>query len=114
MNRATTRGLSQVAWRKSTRSSGGGSNCVEVACLSGRVGIRDSKNPDGGTLTVTAAVFRELTDGIRRGTLGGWYSSRRCHRAHAYHQGWRRMAHSGMHDRVMAAMRRMVPGSQRS
>ena len=30
------------------------------------------------------------------------------------HHGRRRMAHSGTQVRVMAAMRRMVPGSQRS
>jgi hypothetical protein len=71
MNPASARDVSQVAWRKSTRSSGGGSNCVEVARLPSRIAIRDSKNPEGGTLIVTPAVFRELTDDIRRGALGG-------------------------------------------
>jgi hypothetical protein len=71
MNPRPPADLSAVTWRKSIRSTGGGSNCVEVACLPSRIAIRDSKNPEGGTLIVTAAVFRELTAGIRRGTPGG-------------------------------------------
>lgn len=35
---------SELVWRKSSRSGGGNSNCVQVAALSGgRFGIRDSK-----------------------------------------------------------------------
>lgn len=61
-------------WRKSTYSHGanGGDDCVEVADLSsGRVGVRDSKNPDGGHLTfsrtelaawITAAKAGEFDD----------------------------------------------------
>jgi hypothetical protein len=71
MNPRPPADLSAVTWRKSTRSTGGGSNCVEVACLPSRIAIRDSKNPEGGTLIVSSAVFRELTDEIRRGTVGG-------------------------------------------
>jgi hypothetical protein len=66
MNPATD--LIRAVWRKSSRSSGGGSNCVEVACLPSRIAIRDSKNPEGGTLILTAAVFRDLTAGLRQGT----------------------------------------------
>jgi hypothetical protein len=63
--------LTRAAWRKSSRSSGGGSNCVEVASLPGRVAIRDSKSPAGAALFVTPAAFRELTDSIRHGTVSG-------------------------------------------
>jgi hypothetical protein len=63
--------LTRATWRKSSRSSGGGSNCIEIAQISGRIAIRDSKNPEGAALLVTSAVFRELTDGIRRGAVGG-------------------------------------------
>ncbi|MCX0271788.1 DUF397 domain-containing protein [Nocardia zapadnayensis] len=42
--------LSGVQWFKSSYSGGGG-DCVEVAWLgSGRVGVRDSKNPAGPAL----------------------------------------------------------------
>lgn len=39
--------LSNLAWRKSTRSTAGGSNgnCVEVAHAGPAIAIRDSKNP---------------------------------------------------------------------
>jgi hypothetical protein len=71
MNPSPSAGLPAAAWRKSTRSTGGGSNCVEVACLPGGMAIRDSKHPEGGTLIVTPAVFRDLADGIRQGTASG-------------------------------------------
>ncbi len=71
MKSATASDLTRAAWRKSSRSSGGGSNCVEIAQLSGHIAIRDSKNPEDAALIVTSAVFRELTGGIRRGTVSG-------------------------------------------
>jgi Domain of unknown function (DUF397) len=61
--------LSTATWRKSTRSSGGGSNCVEIAHLPGRIAIRDSTNPEGGKLIVSRAAFRKLADDIRHGTF---------------------------------------------
>jgi phosphoserine phosphatase len=68
MNPATPPDLTTAAWRKSTRSSGGGSNCVEVARLPGLIAIRDSKNPQGATLIISSAAFEELANRIRRGT----------------------------------------------
>ncbi|MDQ3405282.1 MAG: DUF397 domain-containing protein [Actinomycetota bacterium] len=45
-----------ATWRKSTFSGDGGTGggeCVEAAWLDGgRFGLRDSKNPDAGTLTL--------------------------------------------------------------
>jgi hypothetical protein len=50
-------------WRKSSRSGQDGGNCVEVADnLPDIVAIRDSKNPDGGTLTVSRETFRDLVE----------------------------------------------------
>ena len=49
--------LSGAVWRKSSRSSSGGSNCVEVALEALVVGIRDTKDRDGGTLVVTPATW---------------------------------------------------------
>ncbi len=39
--------LSTAAWRKSSRSSNNGGNCVELARINDTVAIRDSKDPDG-------------------------------------------------------------------
>ncbi|MDG4831807.1 DUF397 domain-containing protein [Solwaraspora sp. WMMD1047] len=45
-------------WRKSSRSSSNAGECVEVADnLPGRVLVRDSKDPDGGTLTFEPAAW---------------------------------------------------------
>jgi hypothetical protein len=65
MNPATPPDLTTATWRKSARSSGGGSNCVEVANLSGLIAIRDSKNPQGATLIITLTAFRNLADNMR-------------------------------------------------
>ncbi|MEU5995510.1 DUF397 domain-containing protein [Spirillospora sp. NPDC047418] len=55
-------------WRKSSRSgTGGQSNCVEVANLSGDVGVRDSKDPSGSRITLQAERFRRLAADIKRG-----------------------------------------------
>ncbi|MGC4867113.1 DUF397 domain-containing protein [Micromonospora sp. DT53] len=43
-------------WRKSTRSGGEG-DCVEVAGFAETVGVRDSKDPQGPTLTFTPSVW---------------------------------------------------------
>lgn len=61
-----TDSLSHAVWRKSVRS-GSGENCVEVANLPGIVALRDSKNPDGGALTVPRGAWRALADQIRSG-----------------------------------------------
>ncbi|HEV7935173.1 MAG TPA: DUF397 domain-containing protein [Actinomadura sp.] len=61
-----------ITWRKSSRSGGGGSGgqeCVEVAHLSEGIGVRDSKSPDAGHLTVSAAAFGALLGRIRTGEL---------------------------------------------
>ncbi|MEV0001190.1 DUF397 domain-containing protein [Micromonospora sp. NPDC050980] len=51
--------LSAAKWRKSSRSSGNGGACVEVAGnLGGLVGVRDSKDPTGPALVFPAASWR--------------------------------------------------------
>ncbi|MET8140223.1 DUF397 domain-containing protein [Sphaerisporangium sp. NPDC005288] len=46
--------LSSAKWRKSSRSSGDGGQCVEVASnLPGVIAVRDSKNPGGPVLVVS-------------------------------------------------------------
>ncbi|MFC5186410.1 DUF397 domain-containing protein [Actinomadura harenae] len=47
-------------WRKSTHSGGDNPNCVEAARIDVRtIGVRDSKNPEGGHLAIAPRVLRE-------------------------------------------------------
>jgi hypothetical protein len=58
--------LTGARWRKSSRSSGNGGNCVEVADnLPGMVAVRDSKNPTGPALTFTPAAWRAFVAELR-------------------------------------------------
>ncbi|MBM0234058.1 DUF397 domain-containing protein [Micromonospora sp. STR1_7] len=51
--------LTGAQWRKSTRSSGNGGDCVEVADnLPSIVGVRDSKDPAGPALVFRPAAWR--------------------------------------------------------
>lgn len=54
-------------WRKSTRSSPSGDNCVEVALDGVRVGVRDSKNRGGSVLQFDAGSWRQFLDGAKDG-----------------------------------------------
>lgn len=63
--------LSGARWFKSSRS-GAGKECVEVAFLpADRVGVRDSKNPQGPALVFGAAEWRSFTAGIENGAFEG-------------------------------------------
>ncbi|MFK3979452.1 DUF397 domain-containing protein [Micromonospora sp. NPDC050397] len=51
--------MTGARWRKSTRSGNNGGACVEVADnLAGVVLVRDTKNRDGGTLTIATEAWR--------------------------------------------------------
>lgn len=57
-------------WRKSSRSDGANdSACVEVARLSDGIGVRDSKHPTTGHLTLTPTDFATLLTHAKRGDL---------------------------------------------
>lgn len=56
-------------WRKSSRSNSSGGDCVEVASLAGTIGIRDSKAPDAGHLTLSPATFAALLTRAKRDEL---------------------------------------------
>lgn len=59
--------LTGARWRKSTRSGNNGGACVEVADnLTGIVAVRDSKNPDGGTLAFSPNAWRNFVDLAKR------------------------------------------------
>jgi hypothetical protein len=49
------------AWRKSSYSSEEGGACVEVAAHPAAVHVRDSKDPDGPTLTFTPEAWSSFT-----------------------------------------------------
>ncbi|MFI6285034.1 DUF397 domain-containing protein [Streptomyces sp. NPDC051018] len=52
-HRNTLNVAGEPRWMKSSYSNEYGANCVEVANLTTRVGIRDSKNTQGPALHVT-------------------------------------------------------------
>lgn len=59
--------IPNVVWRKSGRSNADG-NCVELAALpDGRVGIRNSRFPDGPALVIDRGEISAFVIGARVG-----------------------------------------------
>ena len=59
--------MTTVQWRKSSYTGGANDNqCVELGRVAPgtRIAVRDSKNPDGGHLTLTTAEFTDLIEQI--------------------------------------------------
>jgi hypothetical protein len=54
-------------WRKSSRSSPSGDNCVEVAFAGDEVAVRDSKNRDAATLLFTVDEWKAFIEGAKAG-----------------------------------------------
>ncbi|MGW5413373.1 DUF397 domain-containing protein [Actinomadura geliboluensis] len=52
-------------WRKSSHSDETGGACVELAQLSGAIGVRDSKAPDAGHLVLPRQGFATLAQVLR-------------------------------------------------
>lgn len=52
-------------WRKSSYSSNGGGNCVEVADTTGVVMVRDTTDRDRLVLTVSASAWQRFTTSIK-------------------------------------------------
>ncbi|MGX5214886.1 DUF397 domain-containing protein [Streptomyces violaceus] len=59
-----------VAWFKSSHSGGEGNECVEIASLGRGVTLRDSKLPDGNTLTVSTGAFAVFIAGVAKDKRG--------------------------------------------
>ncbi|MFI0404425.1 DUF397 domain-containing protein [Actinomadura sp. 3N508] len=58
--------MAPVAWRMSSHSGADG-NCVEVADLDVSVGVRDSKAPHGGHLTLAPREWATFISQARAG-----------------------------------------------
>ncbi|MFI0405412.1 DUF397 domain-containing protein [Actinomadura sp. 3N508] len=64
--------MSELVWRKSSRSGSGGiggQECVEVAGLPEGCGVRDSKAPEAGHLGLTREDFAQLLTAVKAGKL---------------------------------------------
>jgi hypothetical protein len=55
-----------VRWRKASRSTAG-NNCVEIAQTIGATAVRDSKNRDGGHLTVGVGAWDAFLADVKQG-----------------------------------------------
>ena len=54
-------------WRKSSYSPNGGNTCVETAMAGPLVAVRDSKDPDGPRLIFTPGHWRAFTGQVKAG-----------------------------------------------
>ena len=62
--------VARLRWQKSTYSGmTDDSSCVELARLSEAVGVRDSKDPNAGSLVLPAGAFADLVARIKRDEL---------------------------------------------
>lgn len=52
-------------WHKSSYSGADGGECVEVAAEGGTVMVRDTKDRNSGTLTMTASVWRAFVSTVK-------------------------------------------------
>ncbi|MEU7852878.1 DUF397 domain-containing protein [Nonomuraea sp. NPDC049141] len=60
--------LSAAVWRKSSRSSDNGGQCVEVAMnLPGVVAVRDSKDPNGPKLLFSPTDWKTFVNSLKAG-----------------------------------------------
>jgi hypothetical protein len=57
-----------LSWRKSSYSSNGGGDCVEVGTgLPGKVAVRDTKRRDDGMHIIPSAAFTALLTDVKSG-----------------------------------------------
>ncbi|MGH3759824.1 DUF397 domain-containing protein [Actinophytocola sp.] len=58
--------MAELVWRKSSRSSGEGTECVEVALPPEAAALRDSKHRRGPVLVVPRASWARLLESVAR------------------------------------------------
>ncbi|MER7666977.1 DUF397 domain-containing protein [Kitasatospora sp. NPDC096128] len=62
--------LSAATWRKSSYSNGDGGQCIEVADgFHSTVPVRDSKDPDGPSLTFSVEAWSAFIADIKAGVF---------------------------------------------
>lgn len=59
--------MTESGWRRSSRSGTQGGNCVEVALLAGVTAVRDSKDPLGGRVRVSAQHWQAFLSQVKDG-----------------------------------------------
>jgi len=57
----------EIKWRKPSYSGANGGNCVELTRIKSAMFVRDSKNPNNGTLKFTPDAFNTLLTDIKSG-----------------------------------------------
>lgn len=58
---------SNTGWIMSSRSTGNGGSCVQARRQGGLIEIRNSKNPDGGTVRFSIEEWDSFLDGAKKG-----------------------------------------------
>jgi hypothetical protein len=56
-----------MAWKKSSFSGNTDNSCVEARLVEGGVETRNSKNPDGPSVTYTTAEWAAFLGGVKAG-----------------------------------------------
>ena len=62
--------LTDLIWRKASKSHEDGDQCVEIASASAVVAVRDSKNPDGPVLIFGRNEFRRFASALKNLSVG--------------------------------------------
>lgn len=60
--------VAQARWRTSSLSGQGGADCVELAVIPERIAVRDSKDPSGPVLAFDHAAFGRFVATVRTGS----------------------------------------------
>lgn len=66
-NEGTDSVWATAAWRKSSRSSPSGDNCVEVAFAGDTVAVRDTKNREAAILLFSEDEWTTFLEGVKSG-----------------------------------------------
>ena len=56
-----------IGWMMSSRSTGNGGSCVQARRQSGVIAVRNSKQPDAGTVRFTVEEWDSFLDGAKKG-----------------------------------------------